>query len=95
MVFFIVSFCLLLFFWYYISSFCIVYKNTQNHLIIDTIFSFGLSMIYPFAIYLLPWLFRISALRDAQKDKKNLYIFSKIIQYIWNQINKDNILYNF
>ena len=76
--FFIACFCLLLFFWYYISCFCAVYINTQTHLIKDTIISFGLSMIFPFGIYLLPGLFRIPALRDPKKEF--MYNFSKIIQ---------------
>ena len=80
--FFIISFCLLLFFWYYISCFCVIYINTQTHLIKDTIIGFVLSMIYPFGIYLLPGLFRIPALRAPNKDKKKLYLFSKIIQLL-------------
>ena len=82
MIFFILSFCLLLFIWYYISSFCAIYRNTQIHLIKDTIISFGLSMIYPLGIYLLPGLFRIPALRAPKKDKKIMYKFSKIIQLL-------------
>ena len=82
MIFFISSFCLLLFIWYYISSFCAIYRNTQIHLIKDTIISFGLSMIYPLGIYLLPGLFRIPALRAPKKDKQFMYKFSKIIQLI-------------
>ena len=35
--FFIIGFIYLLFFWYYISSFCAVYENTQIHLIKDTL----------------------------------------------------------
>ena len=83
MIFFIVSFLFLLFFWYYISSFCCIYTNTQIHLIKDTLSSFGLSMIYPFGIYLVPGLFRIPALRAAKKDKQTLYMISKIIQIIF------------
>ena len=82
MIFFILSFCLLLFIWYYISSFCAIYINTQIHLIKDTIISFGLSMIYPLGIYLLPGLFRIPALRAPKRDKKFMYKFSKVIQLI-------------
>ena len=33
-IFFILSFLLMIFFWYFISCFCAVYKNTQNILII-------------------------------------------------------------
>ena len=37
---FILSFLLLLFFWYYVSIFDAVYRNTQYHLIKDTIIGF-------------------------------------------------------
>ena len=39
--FFILSFILMIFFWYFISSFCAVYKNTQIILIEDTLVSFA------------------------------------------------------
>ena len=79
---FIVSSILLLFFWYYISMFGAIYKNTQLHLIIDTFTSFGLSLIYPFGIYLLPGLFRIKALSNKKKPRKYLYNLSKLLQLI-------------
>ena len=80
--FFIISFVLLLFFWYYISCFCAIYENTQLHLIKDSIISFGLSLLYPFGIYLLPGIFRIPSLRSSKKDRHCMYKFSKIIQLI-------------
>ena len=79
---FVLTFVLLLFFWYYLSCFCAVYKNTQKHLIKDTLISYGLSMIYPFAIFLAPGIFRIPALRAQKKDKEIMYKFSKILQLI-------------
>ena len=78
--FFIVSFIFLLFFWYYLSCFCAVYENTQIHLIKDTIISFGLNMIYPLFIYLIPGIFRIISLRN--KNKECMYRFSKILQLL-------------
>ena len=81
-IFFIISNLLLLFFWYFITCFCAVYTNTQMILINDTLFSFALSMIYPFGLNLLPGFFRIPALRAINKDKKNLYKFSTIIALI-------------
>ena len=75
---FILSFILLLFFWYYISMFDAVYRNTQFLLLKDTLMGFGLSLISPFVIYLFPGLFRIPALASPQKNKKCLYNFSKI-----------------
>ena len=80
--FFLISFILLSFCWYFISCFCLVYVNTQIILISDTFISFGLSMLYPFGLNLLPGFFRIPALRAKQKDKKCLYKFSNIISLI-------------
>ena len=75
---FIISLIFLLCFWYYISIFGVIYKNTQYHLLKDTLISFALSMIYPFGIYLLPGIFRIPAL--SNNKRKCLYGFSKLLQ---------------
>ena len=80
--FFILSFLFSLIFWYFISCFCAVYKNTQNILIKNTFLSFGLSMIYPFGLNLLPGMFRIPALRDENKNQTCLYKLSNIIAII-------------
>ena len=81
-IFFILSFLLLLFFWYFISCCCGAYKNTQIILIKDTLISFGLSMLYPFGLNLLPGILRIPSLRAKKKDKKCLYQTSGIIALI-------------
>ena len=57
-----------------------IYKNTQYHLLKDTLISFGLSLIYPLVIYLLPGLFRILALSNSKNKSKYLYDFSKLLQ---------------
>ena len=80
LLFYILILLFLIFFWFYLSCFCAVYSNTQFHLIKDTLISFGLSLIYPFGINLLPGIFRISALSGQNKTKKCLYIISKVIQ---------------
>ena len=80
--FFIISSIFLLFFWYYISMFCTIYKDTQIHLIKDTLISFGLSLLYPFGIYLLPGFFRIPALSDKRNKKEYLFNISKLLQMI-------------
>ena len=67
-------------FWYYLSCFGAVYKNTQIHLLKDTLLSFGLSLIYPFGLNILPGLFRITSLKNETKVGKGLCIISKIIQ---------------
>ena len=72
----------MLFFWYFISCFCAVYKNTQMILINDTLISFALSMLYPFGLNLLPGMFRIPALRAIKKDKKCLYKAGSLVALI-------------
>ena len=79
---YVLSTLLLLVFGYYIGCFCAVYKNTQKHLLKDTIISFILNMVYPFGICLLPGIFRIISLNARKKDKNVMYNFSKIIQFI-------------
>ena len=79
LIFFIICLILLLFFLYFISCFCAVYPNTQIILFKDTSFSFIISLIYPFAIYFFPPMFRISALRAIKKDKKVVYKIGNII----------------
>ena len=81
-IFLILSTLLLSFFWYFISCFCAVYSNTQIILIKDTLISFGLSMLYPFGLNLLPGLFRLPALRAKNRDKKCLYNTSKLLALI-------------
>ena len=56
---FILSIIFLLSLWYFIAMFGAIYKNTQIHLLKDTLISFGLSLIYPFFINLLPGFFRV------------------------------------
>ena len=79
---FIFSILLFLFYWYFISCFCIVYLNTQNILIQETLCSFGLSMLYPFGLYLLPGMFRIPALKSKKKDKECLYKLSLLLAFL-------------
>ena len=81
-IFFIFSFLIMGFFWYFISCFCAVFINTQTILIKDSIISFCISMIYPFGLNLLPGIFRIPALRAKIKNKICIYNTSLIIALI-------------
>jgi len=76
---FIASFIFLLFFWYYLSMFCAIYINTQRHLINDSLISFGLSLIYPFGIYLLPAFFRKLSLSNPKSGRSYLYKLSQFL----------------
>ena len=79
---FIISSLLLLFFWYYISMFGAIYRNNQYHLLKNTGISFVLSMIYPFGIFLLCGILRISALSEHNKNRKCMFYCSKVMQMI-------------
>ena len=80
--FFSLSFIFLFMFWYYLSCFCAVYRNTQFYLIEDTLISFGFSLLYPFVLNLLPGILRIPSLKSPGKDKECLFKVSKIVQLI-------------
>ena len=81
-IFYILSFLILSFLWYFISCFCAVYYNNQIFLIKNNLISISLSMIYPFGLYLIPSIFRISALRARNRDRQCLYKTSKIISLL-------------
>ena len=81
---FIISFLFLVSFWYYISMFDVIYRNTQMHLFKDTLMSLGLSLLMPFAIYLVPGIFRIPSLKNGKR--KCLFNFSKILQSFFDYI---------
>ena len=81
-IFFIITPIILFVFWFYITCFCGIYKNTQIHLIKDTFLSFVTSFIFPFFILLLPGILRRAALNHVKKDKKYLYKFSQFLEHI-------------
>ena len=79
-IFFITTFMILLFLWYYITCFCGIYINTQIHLIKDTIISLITSLLIPFALYTIPGIFRICSLKVESSSRKILYNFSSFIE---------------
>jgi len=81
-IFFMIGIIFSLVFWFYLSLFGAIYRNTQLHLIKDTLLSFGFSLFYPFVIYLFPGMFRIPSLSDSKNKKKYLYNLSKLLQML-------------
>ena len=57
-----------------------IYKNTQIHLLKDILIGFGVSLFFPFVMYLIPGLFRRLALTNSNHRKECLYNFSKFLQ---------------
>jgi len=77
---YLVSFLFLFIFWFYISCFCAVYKNTKIYLIKDTLISFSLSLLYPLGYYLIPGLFRLLSLR--KRNNECIYKLSLLLQLL-------------
>ena len=80
--FFLITFLLLFFMWIYLGCFCFVYKNTQIHLLMEVTSSFSFSFITSLLIYLLPGIFRISALKERKGNKACMFKFSKLLQML-------------
>ena len=78
--FFIINFIFILLFWYYLSCFCAVYKNTQFHLIKDTLISFGIGYIIPFRTNIITTLIRVLSLKRYNKSNRILFRISKLLQ---------------
>ena len=75
-IFFILGIFFLFIFWYYLSAFCAVYKNTQVILLQNSLISYITGMIYPFAFNLFPTIFRNYGLSNQNKF---FYKFSDIL----------------
>ena len=79
---FVITHILLFFYWYFVSAFCAVYKNTQKFLFKDSFISLLLSLLYPFGLYIFPTSLRILSLRDSKKRLEIIYKVSDIIPLI-------------
>jgi hypothetical protein len=67
-IYFIFSFALLIFYWYFVASFCAVYENTQIIFIEDSLTGFALSLVYPLLKYILFTMCRIIPLKCNQSN---------------------------
>ena len=78
--FYIFTFLLFLFYWYFISAFCAVYQNTQIIFLRDSAISFLISCIDPFIINAFTCILRaISLTRLCRKKLCCIYKLSDII----------------
>ena len=66
-------------YWYIISVFCGVYRNTQTTFIKDSFISLAISLAYPLVLYFFSACLRIYSLRDSKKRFKCLYKVSDLI----------------
>ena len=63
----IFTFILFFFYWYAVTAFCAVYRNTQKIFITDSISSFIMGLIYPFILYIFPTVLRFLSLMATEK----------------------------
>jgi hypothetical protein len=77
--FFIISFIFFFGYWYIVTCFCAVYRNTQIIFIKDSLSSFLGGISYPFLLYLLPTSLRIISLKAKKKNLSCLYKLSDIL----------------
>ena len=73
-----ISGILIMLFWYYVSAFCAVFKNSQGHYFTNVLVAFIVCNIWPCVISLIPAFLRTKALEN--KSKK-MYIISQIVAY--------------
>ena len=77
---FVVSFLLIIFYWYLVTAFLAVYQNLQLTFIKNYLISLLFSLIYPFILYLIPTCLRIMALKNiANNYSYIIYKISKLI----------------
>ena len=102
-IFFILCLLLLVAFWIYLTCFSAIYKNTQMHLIKNTLISFGISSIYPFLINIIPYILRKDALKVENKvtvikfkgiRKSSLNAMLKDREYVYNVSKYLQFLWN-
>ena len=78
--FYVIGSLFLILFWYYLSSFCAVYQNTQIFLVINTFISLGISFLFPFIMNIVPSILRYISLKNSNNEC--IYKISKIIQLV-------------
>jgi len=79
---FTISLIFLIFFWYYLASFCAVYQNSQVYVIKNTFMSFIIGLIYPFFINLIPGIFRLYSLKNKKGKRQCIYRISQFLQFL-------------
>ena len=80
--FFLLGSIFLLACWILVSSFGVVYQNTELILLKNTLISFLISFIYPFFMNIFPSMLRICSLSTKKHNLGCIYNLSKILQYL-------------
>ena len=71
-----------IFSWIYLTCFFAIYRNTQITVLINTIISFAVALLFPLVFCFIPTFLRYFSLSDYARKRKNLYNISRIVQII-------------
>ena len=74
---FTISLLLIGLFWYYVSAFCAIFKNSQGHYLFSVLVSFIICNIWPCITSFIPVFFRKKALDNGTSE--TLYKISQIL----------------
>ena len=80
-VFFFFAFVFFVVYWYIITVFCAVYKNTQKIFIKDSIISFLISLSYSLVLYFISSCLRLCSLKCSKACSSIIYKISDIIPF--------------
>ena len=87
------TFAFIIIYWYIISIFCGIFRNTQMNFIANSAISISISFAYSFIIYFIFIGLRIISLRDSNKRLKCIYNFSCLIPFFWWIIQLKLLIY--
>jgi hypothetical protein len=79
--FYIFTFVFFAMYWYIISVFCGVYRNTQIHFIKDSIISFSICLVYPLFLYFVSASLRFCSLKFNKKRLNCIFTLSSMIPF--------------
>ena len=79
--FFVFTSTMFIFYWYLITCFCSVYRNTQIAFIKDSLLSFLLGSLIPFGLYLIPSFLRTLVLKFNKCKIECLYNITNVIPF--------------
>ena len=78
-VYIILNLMLNLFYLYFVTCFCFVFRNTQIHLLKDTIMSLLLSLCYPVFLCMIPSILRYISLSSNKGNRNFIYKLSTLL----------------
>ena len=80
-IFFPISFIIIIFFCYYVSVVCAVYRYSHKYLIVNWILCIIFHFIYSLILNIIPTILRFLSLKEKTVSKKKMFTASRILSY--------------